>query len=89
MFKNCVAFISASHSEGFDLPTMEARQFFSLPLILSDIPVHREFHNDVGYFFKNTDELINLELGKIPHSEQSTYYPDKGPLIAFKGLLRH
>jgi glycosyltransferase involved in cell wall biosynthesis len=41
LFRNCLAYISASSMEGFNLPVLEAMSL-GIPLILSDIPVHRE-----------------------------------------------
>jgi glycosyltransferase involved in cell wall biosynthesis len=65
LYKDCLAFISFSLAEGFDLPPMEARQKFQKPLILSDIPVHREFHSDVAKFFSDTASL-RMNLDSLP-----------------------
>jgi|LauGreSuBDMM15SN_2_FD.fasta_scaffold16878_3 glycosyltransferase involved in cell wall biosynthesis len=56
LYLQSTSYISFSLSEGFDLPAMEA---FSLgvPLILSDIPVHRELHERSALFYQTSDEL--------------------------------
>lgn len=43
-------FVSASKAEGFNLPVQEAL-FFGLPVVLSDIAVHRELYGNEGSFF--------------------------------------
>ena len=61
LYLSSTSYISFSLSEGFDLPAMEA---FSLgaPLILSDIPVHRELHQKSALFYQTADELeFNIE----------------------------
>ena len=60
LYGNAQAFISASQSEGFNLPALEARVLFKLLLILSDIPVHREVHGNQAHYFDNSSELFNI-----------------------------
>jgi glycosyltransferase involved in cell wall biosynthesis len=43
LYRNASCFISTSHDEGFNIPASEAH-YYDLPLILSDIEVHRERH---------------------------------------------
>lgn len=43
LYENASSFISTSLDEGFNLPAAEAG-LFSAPLILSDIPIHRELY---------------------------------------------
>lgn len=52
------ALISASLYEGFNLPPLEA-QSLGVPVILSDIPVHREIYGNSALYFKlgSIDEL--------------------------------
>ena len=45
LYASATAFLSPSLDEGFNIPAFEAKRF-GLPLILSDIPVHRELHPD-------------------------------------------
>jgi glycosyltransferase involved in cell wall biosynthesis len=68
------AFISDSIDEGFNLPIIEARTF-NIPLILSDIGVHREFHNNQGMFFSH-NELVSI-LAKLDNLELQR--PDSVP----------
>jgi len=65
LYQNAQAFISSSLDEGFNLPALEARANFRLPLILSDIPVHQEYHSDAAHFFENFEELENILLGPL------------------------
>jgi glycosyltransferase involved in cell wall biosynthesis len=58
LYRSAKFYISNSHDEGFEIPAIEAR-IFRLPLILSDIPVHREIHTGQAIFFK-ADELDHL-----------------------------
>jgi glycosyltransferase involved in cell wall biosynthesis len=62
LYSEAMAFISASKGEGFNLPVREALSF-GLPVVLSDIDVHRELYNDVGVFFNlNSLESLNNAL---------------------------
>lgn len=45
LYQNARAFISTSINEGFNIPAQEAKHF-GTPLVLSDIPVHRELHSE-------------------------------------------
>jgi glycosyltransferase involved in cell wall biosynthesis len=54
------ALISASLYEGFNLPPLEA-QSLGVPVILSDIPVHREIYGDSALYF-NLDSIDELEV---------------------------
>ena len=48
--RSSLALISASRMEGFDYSILEA-QAEGLPTLVSDIPVHREFHGEASIFF--------------------------------------
>ena len=89
ILKKSSVFLSASFAEGFDLPAMEARQLYRLPLILSDIPVHREFHSDVAYFFNHVSELADLDLAKIKDSNVSNYLVRINPVEVIKRLKKN
>ena len=73
LYKKSRAFISFSLAEGFDMPAMEARQKYQVPLILSDISVHREFHDDVAQFFKSTLELKSILERPLRQTSISNY----------------
>ena len=53
-YKKASALIFASKAEGFGLPIIEAAQF-SLPVILSDIPIFREVAGDNALYFNTFD----------------------------------
>ncbi len=50
-----LALVSASLEEGFDYPVLEAKSE-GIPTLLSDIPVHREFHDTSSLFFPVDDD---------------------------------
>jgi len=76
LYTKSKAFISFSLAEGFDMPAMEARQKYQIPLILSDISVHREFHNDVARFFKSAFELKRILGEPLGRTSMSNYSID-------------
>jgi glycosyltransferase involved in cell wall biosynthesis len=73
LYKGSKALISFSLAEGFDLPPMEARQRFQKPLVLSDIPVHREFHDGSAKFFSDNLELLMILKDPPVPSSYSNY----------------
>lgn len=85
-YQNSQCFISASINEGFNLPALEARTKFGLPVYLSDIPVHREIHGDFAHYFSNASELYLKLRSKNEHFEKSwgsQADPDKAILNFF------
>lgn len=66
---NCL--LAISEYEGFDLPILEAVQA-NCPVIMSDIPVHRELYSE-GTFIKTYEQLksaIELNQYKVPVAKQ-------------------
>ena len=53
--RSCLALVSASTEEGFDYPVLEAKAE-GIPTIISDIPVHREFHEGSSLLFPVDDD---------------------------------
>ena len=53
--RGSLALVSASLEEGFDYPVLEAKAE-GIPTVLSDIPVHREFHDTSSLFFPVDDD---------------------------------
>ncbi len=49
MYRSCAGFVNVSDQEGFNIPILEAANS-TAPLILSDIPVHREVAGDAALF---------------------------------------
>jgi glycosyltransferase involved in cell wall biosynthesis len=64
MYSRASAFISTSLSEGFNMPAQESRELYQLPLILSNIPVHRELHSGYATLFNNKQEALDA-LNKL------------------------
>ena len=57
--RGSLALVSASLEEGFDYPVLEAKAE-GIPTLLSDIPVHREFHDNSSLFFPVDDDGVAL-----------------------------
>ena len=53
--RSSLALISASSEEGFDYPVLEAKAE-GIPTIVSDIAVHREFHDESSLLFSGEDD---------------------------------
>lgn len=65
LYNQAKALISASLKEGFNLPPLEALAC-GTPVILSDIPIHREIYGDIGIFFDlNNDESFLNALNQV------------------------
>jgi len=72
LYKNASGFISTSFNEGFNLPAAEASSY-GIPIALSDVQVHREFHGDYASFFdpfsiKSIEKAIINFPQKIPQN---------------------
>lgn len=55
LLRSSIALVSASTEEGFDYPVLEAKAE-GIPTLISDIPVHTEFHSDSSLFFPPDDD---------------------------------
>jgi glycosyltransferase involved in cell wall biosynthesis len=66
MYKLAKLFVSCSFDEGFSLPAAEAKAA-GVPLILSEIPVHKELHSDFAVYFdpRDPEDLIS-KVQSIP-----------------------
>lgn len=66
LLKLSTAFVSASLEEGFNIPAAEARNL-GVPLLLSDIKVHRELHDSNATFFNlnRVEEIWDLDPRKL------------------------
>jgi glycosyltransferase involved in cell wall biosynthesis len=78
LYQNVLIFISASFAEGFDIPAHEAGNA-GAALILSDIPVHREFFNNAIWFDpSNKDSFLHalntLDFQKFVDSHRPVNY---------------
>src|SRR3989344_4062482 len=59
LYKNSIAFVFPSFSEGFGLPGIEAMEAGTL-VLCSDIPVFREIYKDAAIYF-NPYDLSSIE----------------------------
>ncbi|MEM3192990.1 MAG: glycosyltransferase family 1 protein [Candidatus Parvarchaeota archaeon] len=69
LYNACDIFISPSLDEGFNYPVVEA-MYCGLPLVLSDIPVHREVAANLGNYFDLND--INQAKAAVLESENTS-----------------
>lgn len=58
LYKNAIAYVFPSLSEGFSITPLEA-QAFGVPVVLSDIPTHREIFKDSALYF-NPHSVIEI-----------------------------
>ena len=67
VLKDAYAFVSNSLDEGFNLPVYEARGF-QIPLLLSDISAHHEFHEGEALIFESTNlsKVLSLLISNPP-----------------------
>jgi alpha-1,2-rhamnosyltransferase len=64
-YKHATALVFASYAEGFGLPIIESLHH-SLPVVASDIPVHREIGKDsITYFKLNDSDDLALKMQKL------------------------
>ena len=64
--RSSLALVSPSLEEGFDYPVLEAKAE-GIPTLLSQIPVHAEFHAGSSLFFpaEGGEEVFALELSRL------------------------
>lgn len=79
-YRHSKALIFPSFVEGFGLPIVEALHY-GLPVLASDIPVHREAGGDFCTYFDTKDPLSLAEIiagiensGKMPHVKDNKEY---------------
>ena len=69
LYRGALAYISPSLKEGFSITPLEA-QSFGVPVVISDIPTHREIFGDSAlYFDPNSNIDITEKLNKIATDE--------------------
>ena len=63
LYENASCYVSASLFEGLGMPVVEA-MYYNLPVLLSDIPPHREVSMNLGTYFHplDSDELAHKML---------------------------
>ena len=86
-YENSYCFVSASIDEGFNLPALEARALYRLPLFLSDVSVHREVHGEEATYFKSCIELYNLLSSNLEMPKKSIPYVTNPDISILDDLL--
>ena len=72
--RSSLALLSASTEEGFDYPVLEAKAE-GIPTLISDIPVHREFHQDSSLFFPVDDDGSTMAEHVMSCLQDCDLYP--------------
>ena len=73
VIRTSMALLSASVEEGFDYPVLEAKAE-GIPTLISDIPVHREFHSESSLFFESDDDGTSLARSVIDLCRESVLW---------------
>ena len=90
LLKDADLFLAPSKGEGFDLPPMEAMAC-KVPVICSDIPVHRELFDGNAVFFDPLSEkdLSKVILKLLNNPEERNQMKNKGTTLALKFRWEH
>lgn len=73
LYKNAIAFVSTSLSEGFGLPGLEAMAA-GTPVVCSDIPVFHEIYGDAAVYFNPYDvQDIAKTISELIRSNDSNH----------------
>jgi glycosyltransferase involved in cell wall biosynthesis len=88
LFQKSSAFISASLDEGFNISAAEARSA-GIPLILSDIPAHQEFHRDHAFFFNPSeiDEIWQIRFENLSAPSDVPLDSIEKDIVNFRRIL--
>ena len=73
VIRTSMALLSSSVEEGFDYPVLEAKAE-GIPTLISDIPVHREFHSESSLFFAPDDDGTGLARRVIDLCRESVLW---------------
>lgn len=79
LYNKASVLISASIYEGFNLPVLEAIQH-GCPVLVSDIPVHRELYSGRAQFFRFDQPKAAAALAEQINSFNSTYKHQPNPI---------
>ena len=71
--RSSLALLSSSTEEGFDYPVLEAKAE-GIPTLISDIPVHREFHEGSSLFFPVDDDGEALAVQVIAFAKDRSLW---------------
>ena len=85
--RQSLALISASLEEGFDYPVLEAKAE-GLPTLISDIPVHREFHSGSSLFFPPADDgsVLAAHLQQLRQDQRAWQQLSKAGYLLAQGM---
>ena len=76
LYRDAAAFVSLSRFEGFNMPAAEAAAQ-GTPLILSDLPVHRELHGQTACFLDPDAPDAGLANAFLLSAEQQSRLPNR------------
>lgn len=83
LYQSCFAFVNLSRKEGFNIPLLEAAAS-GVPVIASDIPVHREVLGDYGLYVPPDDADATEKLLRRLLEDSAFYHQQKHPLAQFR-----
>ena len=76
LYTEAIVYLSISLDEGFNLPAMEARNLYDLPLVLSKANAHIEFHKNYAFFIDSPEELVEFDFFSLRKTEQVHFQID-------------
>lgn len=92
LLKHAKALLALSAYEGFDLPVLEALQQ-ACPVILRDIPVHRELYAGEGFWVSKWEDVLPLLNTVLPLAEpkhnMSWDAAAERALLCFRGVVEN
>jgi hypothetical protein len=88
IFDNAAAFISTSFAEGFNIPAEKARKR-NIPLLLSDIPIHRELYDqsNTTFFDFYSNEWVAKEIQDVLATSKNGIFPSQTKRQTSENLL--
>ncbi|MEZ4500505.1 MAG: glycosyltransferase [Thermomicrobiales bacterium] len=90
LYANAAGLIAASVEEGFDLPVLEGMAA-GVPLLLSDIPVHREVARDFASHFDphSVDAIVDGIIALVERSERDSDRMSRQQAMANRFIARY
>lgn len=83
LYQGCLAFVTLSSKEGFNLPLVEAA-VSGVPVVASDIPVHREVGGERALYCDPLDKAALGELLKRLAGNDSFYEHEKEKAMGYE-----
>jgi glycosyltransferase involved in cell wall biosynthesis len=88
-YDKAMVYISNSSNEGFNIPALEARNSAAIPLILRDLPVHREIHGQIAYFYSDLQNLLQLVTTVSKFERPQKFEPRQKVFLLHEFFRKH